>query len=109
MCRDVGGRGAGGEVEESDAARDQARVAHLADPQRAVDSFGDQVEVALVAGQGQLDIGVAREEIRQRRHDHGAGDECRRIDPHSPVRGMERCDSASSASRTSARMPAARV
>ena len=86
MRGDVGGRGAGREGEKSNPAGDQARVGHLSYPQRAIDSFGEQIEMALVAGQRQLEIRVACEETRQRGTIDRAGDECRSVDAHSPVR-----------------------
>src|SRR6185312_6175513 len=64
VCREVRRRRAGGEVEKSDSACDQVRVGHLSDPQCAIDSFRDQIEVPLVAGESKLDVRIAREETR---------------------------------------------
>src|SRR5271170_4375827 len=77
---DVGGRRASGEVEKSHAARDQARIIDLSDPQRTVDPLGNQVEMPLIAGKRQLNVRILSEEARQGRDNDGTGNECWRVD-----------------------------
>ena len=60
----VGGAGAGDLLQAGQPFTDQRRVPKGAGAQRAIDAFGDQVDKAVGLADGQLDIRVARQELR---------------------------------------------
>ena len=65
MRGDVDWRCTGREVEKANTPRNEALVIDFSHPQRAVDPLRDEIEVALVASERQLDVRVLREEARQ--------------------------------------------
>ena len=83
MRAEIGRRRTGAEVELSHAARNQGRVLELAAPYGTVDSFLDEICTAFAAAELQIDVRIAGEEIRQRRHQDQPRDERGCIDPQS--------------------------
>lgn len=65
VCTQVLRRGASGKVEKTHPARDEVGIIDVSNPERTVDALREQVEMPLVAGQGELDAGVSEEECRQ--------------------------------------------
>src|SRR5690348_4590276 len=84
----VSRRRAGRKVEKPNTPCHETRVVDFSNPEGAIDPFRDQVEMPLVASECQLNVRIFGEEVRQRRHDHRAGDESGRIYAQASPRGL---------------------
>ena len=86
MARQIGGTGGVDHAQQAQRAGDQRLVPDGAKSQYAVKPLLNQIDLPIRTRQFQLQFGVRRHEIRQRRHDRRARHLGRKIDPQAPAK-----------------------
>jgi len=79
------GRGAGQKARRHHAARHQVRLAHRPDAHHQVDFLGDEIDDPVVELHLQLQIRVARRELRQCRDQQRAAEHHRHVHAQAPL------------------------
>jgi hypothetical protein len=86
MARQVGGTGRVDHAQLAERAGNQRLVPNRSKPQDAVKPLLNQVDLPIRAGNFQLQPGIGRHESRQGRHERGARQLARQIDPQTPAK-----------------------
>ena len=83
MARQIGGTGGVDHAQKAQWVGNQRLVPDGSKPQYAVEPLLNQIDLAIRTRHLQLQPGVSRHEIRQRRHDRDACQLARQIDPYA--------------------------